>query len=287
MLVAIVLILISTAIICLIQYARNESTSPKGKPVPKHHGLPLLGMALDINESNGIYKFAELAKRHGEIFCFNVFRQNVVVLNSVSLLRKAFCSEKYGKYFNNKPKSFYGKYFRPGGDSVAFTPDGTGYTYKRMKKSYMKALHTYGSGIKDLETKILSELDNLVTKINSMETKAFIFEEVLKRSLTNVIAVILVGESLPDGHKDEDLFWQYVAIQNFFIAHYVESILSTLPLLRFMPFTKFGKMYREGKQLQKRIAERYFYSIKKTHKRGDEVGIVRFYLEQQKKEMSN
>lgn len=178
-------------VIVLLKWLRRKPSILNGKKLPEHPGLPILGMAMEIDESNSIYKLEKFAKQYGEIFSLNMCGTTMIVLNSESMMRKAFCSEKYAKYFNNKPKSFYGKYFRPSGDSVAFIPDGQGEIYKKLKKTYIKALHAYGTGIKEIEDKVLREMENVLNKIDNMETKEFEFVGFLKRSLSNIVSQIV------------------------------------------------------------------------------------------------
>lgn len=169
---------------------KRKGQNLRGKAMPKHPALPILGSALELIKTSMIYKLAELANRYGEIYSLKVFRQNLVVLNSGNVIRKAYCSEMYSKYFNDKPKSFYTKYFRPSEDSVGCELHAYGGMYKKLKKTYMKALHTHGNS-KQLENEILVEMKNVQNKISGKGTKEFDFADFLKRSLSNTISLLV------------------------------------------------------------------------------------------------
>ncbi|KAL4238297.1 Cytochrome P450 1A1 [Mactra antiquata] len=278
-------IIASLILVIVFVYMNRKKSNEQGKAIPHYSGWPVIGMALDINVSNSIYKFDEMVKRSGHIFSVNMCGKTMVVLNSADLLRKAFSSEQYAKYFNDRPKSSYPRFFRPSGDSLGYTLQASDPMFKLQKKTMIRAIHAYGSGIQKLEDKVLAEMENVLNKIENMETKEFDCSAFLQRSLSNIISLILVGKMIPDGDPDENLPWQKTDATDYFASPIIDTILTALPSLRLLPFTTLGNKYRESLEITRRIADKFFYSIeKKDYGDDDDGGIVQFYLEEQRKE---
>ncbi|KAL4230089.1 Cytochrome P450 2D6 [Mactra antiquata] len=278
------IIVVFLILLWTIKWIKGAWKVHDGRPIPRHPGLPLIGSALELNDRNSNKKFEEMTARYGEIFSLNMFGQNVVVLSSENMIRKAFCSEQYAKHLNNKPRSFFGTYFRNNCESLAFFANATDPLYKRLKKVFMAALHSYGSGLQNIENKVVEELENVREKIDSFKGKEFGFDVIIKQSLTNIMSLVLIGEAFPDDEPEENLFWQKIAAITFFITPHTDSLLSLFPFLRFIPGLKFQKAFRFGKNVDKIIAERFFYSTRNKPSIRHNKGIVDYYLAEQTKQ---
>ncbi|KAL4220601.1 Talin-2 [Mactra antiquata] len=226
-----------------------------------------------------------MTARYGEIFSLNMFGQNLVVLSSENMIRKAFCSEQYAKHLNNKPRSFFGTYFKNNCESLAFFPKANDALYKQLKKVFLAALHSYGSGLTTIENKVLDELANVREKIDSYKGKEFDVDFMIKRSLTNIMSLVLIGEDIPDGDPMENLLWQRVEAIGFFVTPHTESLLSLFPFLRFIPGLKFEEAFRFGKNVEKKMAEKFFYSTRNEQSIRHNKGIADYYLAEQTKQM--
>ncbi|KAL4230090.1 hypothetical protein ACF0H5_010475 [Mactra antiquata] len=184
------IIVVLLILLWTIKWIKGAWKVHDGRAIPRHPGLPLIGSALELNDMNSNQKFEEMTARYGEIFSLNMFGQNLVVLSSENMIRKAFCSEQYAKHLNDKPRSFFGTYFRNNCESLAFYSKSTDPLYKRLKKVFMAALHSYGSGLQKIENKVVEELENVREKIDGFKGKEFDFDVVIKRSLTNIMSLV-------------------------------------------------------------------------------------------------
>ena len=160
----------------------------KGKVIDGPRGLPVLGCILEVNNETIHEKFMEWAEKFGDIFRVQLMFDNVVVLNTGDIIRKAFGSEKYKNHFGDRGEMFYGKHFRSHNQSVSFS---SGLFHRTAKKSYMKALHTYGSGIQEFENNVLTEISNLIAKIEGISGNEFECVSMLQRSLCNVMSLVV------------------------------------------------------------------------------------------------
>ncbi|KAL4230860.1 cytochrome P450 2 subfamily U member 1 [Mactra antiquata] len=106
------------------------------------------------------------------------------------MIRKAFCSKPYAIHLNNKQRSFSATHLRNNCQSLATLPKASDPLYKRLKKVFIAALHSYGSGLKSIENKVLNELENVREKINGFKGKEFDFDVIIKRSLTNIMSLV-------------------------------------------------------------------------------------------------
>ncbi|XP_053381286.1 uncharacterized protein LOC123555172 isoform X2 [Mercenaria mercenaria] len=93
----------------------------------------------------------------------------------------------------------------------------------------------------------------------------------------------LCGELIPDDDPNKDDFWQHTRGGDFFLRSAVNSIMTSFPFLRFLP-GKFGEEYRQHKNVDQKIREKYFYDMKKTFTPGKLRGLVDHYIDEQRME---
>ncbi|XP_053380243.1 cytochrome P450 2A12-like [Mercenaria mercenaria] len=257
----------------------------KGKVTPGPKGFPFIGCVLEVNEYNLYFKLTEYADKYGDIFRFKMFSENIVVLNSQEMIRKAFADDTYKLHFNDRAKMFYGEYFRFNNQTLGFVTEGFGLFHKVARQQFVKAVHAYGSGLKDVERNVMTEMDLLVNRIEQMPDMTFQCLDLFKRSLSNIISLVLSGELINDDDPDIDIFWQHVRGDDFFLSSATNSIMTSFPFLRFLP-GKYGNEYRYCKQADEKIQQKYFYKLKNTYIPGKCRGLVDHYIEEQQKEMA-
>ncbi|XP_060600959.1 uncharacterized protein LOC132754362 [Ruditapes philippinarum] len=107
----------------------------------------------------------------------------------------------------------------------------------------------------------MTEMSNLIERIEKRSGTEFECISVFQRSLSNVMSLVLRGETIPDSDPDSNLFWEYVQTSNFLLNPYVNIVMSTLPFLRFLP-GKYSDEFRKGKNAYFKIAQKYFYDMK-------------------------
>jgi hypothetical protein len=159
--------------------------------IPGPKGSPLIGCAKEVRADNMHLKFMEYAEIFGEIVQLKILVNNFIVLNSESLLRKAFADNVYKPYFNDRPDIFFGHHFRCGNKSLGMTSDGAGEDHKIARKEIAKAIHAYGSGLQDLEDNVMVEMELLIKRIDNMQGKEFECLDLFGRSLSNTMSLIV------------------------------------------------------------------------------------------------
>ncbi|XP_053380168.1 cytochrome P450 1A1-like [Mercenaria mercenaria] len=256
----------------------------KGKVIDGPKGLPLLGCILEFNNETIHLKFMEYAEKFGEIFRLKMLSDNLIVLNTEENIHKALGGEKYKNYFGDRAEMFWGEHFRCHNQSLAFVASGSSLFHRTARKSYTQALHTYGSGIQDLENNVMIEMANLIERIEKYSGGVFECVSMLQRSLSNVLSLVLRGETIPDNDPDSNMFWEHVHANDFFLNSYVNFVMTAFPFLRFLP-GKYGDEFRNGKKANAKIAKRYFYDMKETYVPGHMRGLVDHFLEEQEKQM--
>ncbi|XP_045202100.2 cytochrome P450 1A1-like [Mercenaria mercenaria] len=264
-------------------FGGKKNRQLKGKVIKGPKGLPFLGNILEINERNMLYKFMDYALQFGSIFRVNMLIHDVVVLNNEELIRKAFGGEKHKTSFNDRMEMFYAQKFRNPDMSVPFVRNGASRHYKVTRKMFTQTLHAYGSGLKELEKNVMKEIESLIQRVNDTPGKEFECVALFQRSLSNVISLLLTGDTVPNSDQDYQLFWEYINSSDIFLNPRTNFTMITFPFLRFLPGWYRDK-FQEAKRALEKIVQKYFYDYKKTYVPGEERGIVDHYLEAQRKE---
>lgn len=77
--------------------------------IPGPSGIPLLGNALQLDQTRPIAVLYDWAKQYGAIFKMNLLGENVVVVNSLEGLREMFYTKS--EQFAGRAKIFRGNFF--------------------------------------------------------------------------------------------------------------------------------------------------------------------------------
>lgn len=196
--IAVVLGVILLGIVCLYMFLGKHAPL-KGNVLPGPDGLPLLGSYFDIQDDNLHLKLYEYAKEFGKILRFKVMLDNVVVLNDVDLIKKAFTDEPHRKYFNDRLDLFYGQQFRRGNQAVAFIVDGCSSFHDAAVRQFKEAMEKFGCGhtCKEFEKKIMAEMEKLVQTIETSPDMKFDCVDVFDKSMSNIIAIVVSVISFP------------------------------------------------------------------------------------------
>ncbi|XP_060567041.1 cytochrome P450 2C42-like [Ruditapes philippinarum] len=263
-----------------------KTKKPKGKPIPGPSGWPLVGSAFEITEQNMPQKCFEYAKEFGPIVQLKLFNTNVVLLNSVDMLQKAMNGDTYKQFFNDRPGFFYGEHFLFGSQGVIVYKEGFGGVHSELRKTLTRGLHVYGDGIKHFEDMVAKELQNLMKKIEDMDNEEFDFMDTIKPSLSNLLSILLIGESLEESDADIGLFWEFDKSLVFMYSPKADAVYSTFPFVRYLPGI-YKEQYNKIVVTRRRIIERYYTKVKDTHEPGNTCGLIHFLLEERNKELNN
>ena len=174
-----------------IYFIFNKTRKGRGKILAGPKGVPVLGSILEIDDENIHSKFSEYAENYGEIFQVQLLFDTFVVLNSERIIRKCFGGDSYKLVFNDRAELFYGKEFAYDNKGLGFLVDGTGSDHRTARKKVIQALHAYGSGLKDLENNVMTELSCLHERIATAHNNTFECLMTIFNSVANVISLVV------------------------------------------------------------------------------------------------
>ncbi|XP_052764099.1 cytochrome P450 2C31-like [Mya arenaria] len=276
-------------ILVLSAYWIFKRSKSRVKKVPGPKGLPIVGKGLEFNSSNLLQKFDELAKEYGDFFLVNLFGIDHLILNSEKVMREVITDKHLRVFTNDRGPTFWGEYGYYGSQSVAFYPEGYSHVHSKMRKHMVKGLHYYGEDGRDIfERNVFSELGNLTQKIERIRLSG---EEadmmaLIQRSVSNVVSIALSGEAIPEGDKDEDMFWKIIDTNSYFLANARNALLTALPVLRFLP-GPYSRMWQRLNDGKAKIIKNYYVSQKKTHIPGKPRGICDTLFDAQEAEKAD
>lgn len=238
-------------------------------PGPK--GWPIFGSALDITAANMSEKLSEFSRTYGSIFQMRMFNVNTVCLNSADVIRKAFGENPYQRIMSDRGIFFYAERFLHGSESVGLAREGHGALHNGLKKGLVKALNICGDGIEDFEGNVQTELCRLVSVLDGFDGQDFEVEATLKRSISNLISVLLSGHTIPDEHAS--LFWDYDKSTVFFFNPIVNSLLLKFPFLLHIP-GRFRTVYLDLINAKETIKVEYIDKQMETYTAGKIRGVI-------------
>jgi hypothetical protein len=154
-------------------------------------GLPVFGCILEFGHENMYSKFWTYAEKHGEIFLVKMLWENVIVLNSSQLIKKAFSDKRYKQQFNDRPDAFYGQYFLTMSQTVGSTKFGSAAFHKNAKHQFIHALHVYGPGVPEFEELFMVEIDKFIKEIEQKDGSLFNCQEIIDSTLSNTISILV------------------------------------------------------------------------------------------------
>ena len=233
--------------------------------IPGPRPLPIVGNVFSMDFTALHMTFAQFAEQYGRIFKVSFFGRQVVVINDITLARKAFLGEKYGDVFNDRPPTFAGKYIVFNSNSI-----GAGQATKRtfiLRKMLHKGFKVFGEGISRFEDHVNEELDRLVSEIDDHEGKDFNMCTLLKKSFANWMSSLVTGKKANLG--DSQIIWDFIEIGNLLAAPGFHEILVSFPFLRHLP-GKPGRTYRALLKARNKLLKRFLY----LHK-GDAFGALK------------
>ena len=94
--------------VIMVWYRRTTQSSFRSPQGPRP--LPLFGNIFALNISRMHLTFAKLAEVYGKIFKVSILGKEIIVINDITMLRKAFQVEDFVDVFSDRPDTFSGKY---------------------------------------------------------------------------------------------------------------------------------------------------------------------------------
>ena len=263
-------------LMALIGYKKTRKT--RLCPPPGPWPLPFVGNVLSMDTRRMHLTFYELSKTYGKIFRVSLLGEDIVVINDINLLRKAFLGDEYGDIFADRPHTFATKYILFDVDITLGRANKVTYALRNMLH---KGLKVFGDGVAKFELQMSEELDRLVMEFNKQTGKDFDMCLSLKKSFANWMSTLATGQKAKE--YDSKIIWDFNESAVALGAPGTNLLLTTMPIFRFMP-GYLGRVYRDCVNDRNRVLRRFFYlNDNESHVFGKEAdGLVGKLVEMQK-----
>ena len=238
--------------VIMVWYRQTTQSSICSPPGPRP--WPLVGNMFSLNFRRMHLTFAKLAELYGKIFKVSILGKEIIVINDVTMLRKAFQGEEFVNVFSDRPDTFGKKYVFFDSDIILGKDDQRVFTLRKMLH---KSLKVYGEGVARFEIQVNDELDRLVTELSTQTRKDIDFCPLLKKSFSNWISSLITGHQAK--HSDAEIIWDLNESFNSLFTRGTHLLLTRLPNLRFLPGT-LGSLYRKCIKARDRFLHRFYYS---------------------------
>ena len=231
----------------------NQTRKQSLRQPPGPWSLPFIGNILSINTAKIHLTFYELSQKYGKIFRVSLLGEDIVVINDIHMLRKAFLGEEYGDIFADRPPSFISKYIAFD-VNVAFGRANK-VTYA-LRKMLHKGFKVFGEGISRFELRVSEELDRLVIELNTQIGKDIDMCLSLKKSFANSMSTLATGPKAQE--YDSKMIWDLNASIISLGDAGTNTLLTRMPIFRFLPGYLSG-VYRACVNNRDKILQRFFY----------------------------
>ncbi|XP_070543694.1 uncharacterized protein [Ptychodera flava] len=174
---------------------------------PGPWGLPIIGSALMASPKSPYKNWLNLSRKYGDVFSFKLNGEPIVVVNGMAATREALV--KKGTDFADRPTSIVDGHFTD--------------EWQRLRKFAHTTLRGFGFGKKSMESKIMEEVVELVNELKALADKPSDVENLLDRSISNIICSIAFGERFQ--YNDTDFHhilhhlsnWLSLVVRMFFV----------------------------------------------------------------------
>ena len=263
-------------LMALIWYKKTRKT--RLCPPPGPWPLPFVGNVLSMDTRRMHLTFYELSQTYGKIFRVSLLGEDIVVINDINMLRKAFLGDEYGDIFADRPHTFVAKYIVFDANISLSPANNVTYALRRMLH---KGLKVFGDGIARFELQVSEELDRLVMEFNKQIGKDFDICLSLKTSFANWMSTLATGQKAKE--NDSKIIWDFNESAVALGDPGTNLVLTTMPILRFLP-GYLGRVYRDCVNDRDRVLRRFFYSNdNESHVFSEEAdGLVGKLVEMQK-----
>ena len=262
----------------LILVLYNWTSQSRLRPPPGPRPLPLVGNILSLNFSRMHLTFAKLAEQYGNIFKVSILRQEIVVINDITMLRKALQGEEFVGVFSDRPDNFAAKYMMFDSDIIVGKVNRGAYTLRKMLH---KGFKVFGEGVARFEFQVNDELDRLVAELNTQTRKDINICPSLKNSFSNWMSSLITGQKAKP--CDSDIIWDFIESMNSLGPTGMNVLLTQLPSLRYLPGL-FETLYGNFIKARDRLLHRYYIHEDELNAFSMEEGGLLAALVQMKKE---
>ena len=240
------------AFVIMIWYRRATQTSFRSPPGPRP--LPLVGSIFSINFRKMHLTFAKLAEEYGKIFKVSILGKEIILINDITMLRKALQEEEFVHVFSDRPDTFGAKYVLFDSDVILGKDNNSVYTIRNMLQ---KGFKVFGEGVSRFEYQVNDELDRLVAELNTHSRKDIDICPLLKKSFSNWMSSLITGQKAK--RSDPEIIWDFNESINILGTGGTFLLTTLLPSLRYLP-GKIRTIYRNCIKVRDRLLHRFYYS---------------------------
>ena len=239
------------AFFIMVWYRQTSPPSFRSPPGPRP--LPLVGNMFSFNFRRMHLTFAKLAELYGKIFKVSILGKEIIVINDITMLRKAFQEEGFVDVFSSRPNTFGAKYVLFDCDIVLETNLQRVFTLRKMLH---KGFKVFGEGVARFEYQVNDELDRLVSELKRQTRKDIDICVLLKKSFSNWMSSLITGHKAKN--SDAEIIWNFNESLNSLATRGTNLLLTQLPSLRFLP-GRLRTLYRNCIKARDRLIHRFYY----------------------------
>ncbi|XP_060567337.1 steroid 17-alpha-hydroxylase/17,20 lyase-like [Ruditapes philippinarum] len=198
---------------------------------------PFIGNLFDMSRTHIV--LTEWAKEYGPVFRFNLFGEEIVVLNDYDTIYEALVTR--GSDFAGRPHMSRTDYQDRNKNSIVWQT----YTPKLqfLRKQIHSSLRMYGGGLNRLQDRCGTEITELISRIDAYKGQAFDPWSLLYCSACNIMLDLAIGIRFPYNGKDLTRLKEINGLFNHSFGPGSSRILDHLPM-----FNIFQDEYRALKQ---------------------------------------
>ncbi|XP_013380043.1 steroid 17-alpha-hydroxylase/17,20 lyase [Lingula anatina] len=218
---------------------------------------PVIGNVLQINLKKPHLTLAKWAREYGDVYAIRLFKQNIIVLSGEESIREALLLR--ANDFAGRPKLYRTDLQERSLHDIVwqtFTP-----RWLALRKIVHRSLRAYGLGLREIEAKSMHEINRLLDIFESKRGAAFDPHMEIYTTVANIMLVLLVGKSLPYGHRDIYNIKRLNELFNEGFSAGQSRLLDLLPWLRYTGIKSFNQL-SEGLQIREDLHARYVEPLK-------------------------
>lgn len=233
---------------------RSKNFPPGPRP------LPLIGNVFDMTNFNHMTMRA-LAKQYGGIYMLTVMSKKIFVVADIDLAWDALVRQ--GNIFAGRTVSSV--VFSLNQGLEGFVMGDFGSRWKLLRKVTHSALRIFGSGIRNLESKIYREVDELCFQLSQAQGVPMDPRRLLRLGAINVISSCLFSSRYAKGDKRLDELIEMVDGTMYVVGS--SRMLETFPFMRFFPGETRTRLQRTI-SLREKLLSSTFHERKRTYEEG-------------------
>ncbi|KAL8593097.1 hypothetical protein ACOMHN_018023 [Nucella lapillus] len=232
---ALVLFLSCAVLVLLLAYIMRgcyvkQTQTNRSKPIPRVQPcLPFFGNALHMDTTNLHLVLSELRQKYGPVFWIRLFQENILVLNDHSSIYDALVVK--GSDFAGRPSMYRTCQADRNKNSIVWQ------TYTRrlmfLRKSVLKCLKMYRTGLERLEEHCLPEIEYLCGSFTQAGGKPFDPQNSVYEAVCSIMLYLLLGTRYD---HDSPVFRRIRELNDTFNDVFGSGRGKQLDYLPFLPF---------------------------------------------------